>query len=126
MLYSNLGTLCSNLGMPYSNPGMLSSFVGTLCEGEDGVREESRKPHVLLPVPDPFRKQRRGHKECSSQGPATLRAHLGTSLRKFETPRGPATCRIFASVSSKVAVTRSMTKAYSESYFGARERGECH
>jgi hypothetical protein len=37
------------------------------------------------------------------------------SLRKLETPRGPAICRIFASVcSSKVAVTRSMPEAYSE------------
>jgi hypothetical protein len=42
-------------------------------------------------------------------------------LRKLETPRGPARCRIFASVcSSRVAVTRSMPKAYFEYYFGAR------
>jgi hypothetical protein len=72
--------------MLHANLGMLSLFVGTPCEDEDEVREESRDPRALLRVPDPFRKERRGRKERPSQGPAPLRAHLGMPSMRFETP----------------------------------------
>jgi hypothetical protein len=77
--YSNLGMLCSNLGM-------LSPFAGMLCEDEDGIREESRDPRAVLPVPARSWKQRRRRGERPSLHKATLRVHLGTPSMRFETP----------------------------------------
>jgi hypothetical protein len=79
MPYSDLGTL-------YSKLGMLSRFAGTPCEGEDGIREESRDPRALLRVPAPFRKERCRREERPSPRKATLRVHLETPSKGFESP----------------------------------------
>jgi len=78
-LYAHLGTLCANLGT-------LQLFAGTPCEGQDGIREESRDPYALLRVPPPSRKRRRGRAQRPSQREATVRTHLGTPSMRFETP----------------------------------------
>jgi len=77
--YADLEMLCSKLGM-------LSRFAGMLCAGEDGIREESRDPRAVLPVPSPSRQPRHRREGRPSPLQGTLRAHLGPPSMGFETP----------------------------------------
>jgi hypothetical protein len=76
-----------------TNRRTLSRFVGTPCEGEDGIREESRDPYTLRRVPPPFRKRRRGREERPAPREETLRAHLGMPSMGVETPTEKGTMR---------------------------------
>jgi hypothetical protein len=64
---------------------MLSPFAGMPCEGEDGIREESRDHHALLWVPDPLPG---GGSECvgsSSERATTRPAYVGMLREPLET-----------------------------------------
>jgi hypothetical protein len=90
----NRGQLYEYLEMPYENLGMLQLFAMTLCEGEEGIREESRGHRPLLLVPASFRRERSEHEERPSehaerpsQHAATPRAYPGTPSTRRERPQ---------------------------------------
>jgi hypothetical protein len=80
--YAKFGMLYPNVGMLYPNVGMLSLFAGTPSEGGEEIREESRGPRALPPLPDRFWREPQRRAERPSAGQTTRRKHVGMpSLR---------------------------------------------
>jgi hypothetical protein len=85
-LYLKKGMPCANLGTLFLNLGTLSRCARTLRKGEDAIREESRNPRAVLPVPARSRKRRHRRAERPSPHKATLRVHLRAPSTGLETP----------------------------------------